>query len=457
MLETSWVLIEESTEPLTLSLKLFIEPNDHSAEWSGKPTQKGTRRDNFIQVVFVLQDQPPIENQWSCYRWYFCNYSAQAGTSHRKHHRKRGNAQINGSRGRKNHHREDYTLEEERSSKQAAVYEEEVELSEMFDQVLLFTNVKGGPDCYEVPDAQSEASKNLQQNGQPHASRGGKTRAKKQGNKEEVVDLTTLLINCAQSVAADDRRTANEQLKRIRQHSSLSGDGSQRLANIFADGLEARLAGTGSQIYAALASKRISATDKLKAYQLYLLACPFKKINELKLAVSCLFRFENLLDETVVDNNPRDAVLKLIRKTNPDIFIHSVINGSYSAPFFVTRFREALFHYSSLFDMFEANVPREHPQRTIFEKEFYGREVMNVIACEGLERVERPETYKQWQVRNTKAGFRILPLDIEILEKLKSKVKKAYHKDFVINEASQWMLQGWKGRVFCASSCWVPA
>ncbi|GFS39173.1 SCARECROW-like 14 [Actinidia rufa] len=92
----------------------------------------------------------------------------------------------NGSRGRKNHHREDYTLEEERSSKQAAVYEEEVELSEMFDQVLLFTNVKGGPDCYEVPDAQSEASKNLQQNGQPHASRGGKTRAKKQGNKEEV-------------------------------------------------------------------------------------------------------------------------------------------------------------------------------------------------------------------------------------------------------------------------------
>ncbi|PSS14236.1 Scarecrow-like protein [Actinidia chinensis var. chinensis] len=470
----------------------------------------------------------------------------------------------NGSRGRKNHHREDYTLEEERSSKQAAVYEEEVELSEMFDQVLLFTNVKGGPDCYEVPDAQSEASKNLQQNGQPHASRGGKTRAKKQGNKEEVVDLTTLLINCAQSVAADDRRTANEQLKRIRQHSSLSGDGSQRLANIFADGLEARLAGTGSQIYAALASKRISATDKLKAYQLYLLACPFKKMSlfftvskildlpvkstkkklhiidfgigygfqwpilikylsalpggtpELRItgiefpqpgfrpaefveetgrrlakycerfkvpfqyhaiaqkwetikiedlnirrdeliAVSCLFRFENLLDETVVDNNPRDAVLKLIRKTNPDIFIQSVINGSYSAPFFVTRFREALFHYSSLFDMFEANVPREHPQRTIFEKEFYGREVMNVIACEGLERVERPETYKQWQVRNTKAGFRILPLDIEILEKLKSKVKKAYHKDFVINEASQWMLQGWKGRVFCASSCWVPA
>jgi hypothetical protein len=25
---------------------------------------------------------------------------------------------------------------------------------------------------------------------------------------------------------------------------------------------------------------------------------------------------------------------------------------------------------------------------------------MNVIACEGLDRVEHPETYRQWQVRN---------------------------------------------------------
>ncbi|KAI3474101.1 hypothetical protein Pfo_028889 [Paulownia fortunei] len=54
------------------------------------------------------------------------------------------------------------------------------------------------------------------------------------------------------AVAADDCRIANDLLKQIREHSSPFGDGNQRLAHYFADGLEARLAGTGSQMYKAL-------------------------------------------------------------------------------------------------------------------------------------------------------------------------------------------------------------
>ncbi|KAL7201683.1 hypothetical protein ACSBR1_033394 [Camellia fascicularis] len=123
----------------------------------------------------------------------------------------------------------------------------------------------------------TEATKNSQQNGQSHGTSGAKNRTKKQGIKNEVVDLTAFLLNCAQSVAAGDRRTANEQLKQIRQHASPFSDGSQRVAHIFANGLAACLAGTGSQVYAALASKRITATEQLKAYQLYLSACPFMK------------------------------------------------------------------------------------------------------------------------------------------------------------------------------------
>ncbi|KAL9415960.1 hypothetical protein AB3S75_039203 [Citrus x aurantiifolia] len=82
---------------------------------------------------------------------------------------------------------------------------------------------------------------------------------------------------------------------------------------------------------------------------------------------------------------------------------------------------------------------------------------MNVIACEGLERVERPETYKQWQARTIRAGFKLLPLNQELMEKLMGKLKAWYHKDFVIDQDNNWMLQGWKGRIVFASSCWVPA
>ncbi|XP_027158482.1 scarecrow-like protein 14 [Coffea eugenioides] len=471
-----------------------------------------------------------------------------------------GDHSPNGSRGRKHLHRQESDIEQQRSSKQSAVYDEEAELSEMFDRVLLCTDLKW---CHAAAQLHDEANKTGQQNGLPDGTGGGKTRSRNQGSKSEAVDLRTLLISCAQSVANDDQRTAREQLKQIRQHSSPSGDACQRLASIFANGLEARLAGTGTEIYAALASKRISAAEKLKAYQVYLSACPFKKISiffankmivhkasdaktlhivdfgilygfqwpilihhlstrpggppKLRitgierpqpgfrpserveetgrrlarycerfhvpfeyqaiaeqnweaikvedlniaegevLAVNALFQFNNLFDETVKVDSPRDAVLRLIRKMNPDIFVNAVTNGSYSAPFFVTRFREALFHYSSLFDIFDATLPREDLQRMNLEQQFFGREAINIIACEGAERVVRPETYKQWQVRHTRAGFKPLPLNQELLEKLRGKVKGGYHKDFVFDEDGSWMLQGWKGRILYSSSCWSPA
>ncbi|KAF6150339.1 hypothetical protein GIB67_034038 [Kingdonia uniflora] len=468
-----------------------------------------------------------------------------------------------GSRGKKNLHREDVEIEEGRSNKHSAVFVEETVRTEMFDMVLLCHGEKGERDLTNLRETwQAETSKNsVQQSGNSKLTNGGKSRGKKQSGKREVVDLRTLLIQCAQSVAADDRRSATDLLKQIRQHASPFGDGNQRLAHCFADGLEARLAGTGSKFYMALLMKKTTAADILKAYHLYLAACPFKKISNffsnqtiMKVAdkkprlhiidfgimwgfqwpcliqklsgrsggppnlritgielpqpgfrpaerveetgrrlanyaesfkvpfefnaiaqnwetiqledfkidpdeilvVNCLYRFRNLLDETVVLDSPRNAVLNLIKKLNPSIFIHGIVNGAFSAPFFITRFRETLFHYSALFDMLEANVPREHPERLLIEQDLFGPEAMNVIACEGTERVERPETYKQWQVRNLRAGFVQCPLNQEIIKKARDWVRSSYHKDFVFDEDSQWMLQGWKGRIIYALSVWRP-
>ncbi|XAR58976.1 hypothetical protein NMG60_11014578 [Bertholletia excelsa] len=471
----------------------------------------------------------------------------------------------NGLRGRRNHDREDGSLDEERSSKHLASYKEDADLSEMFDRVLLLNNWEGQSTCRECDGVQSEETRMSHQNVQLDGRGSGKTRIRKEGDEKEMVDLWTLLVSCAQSVAADDRRSANEQLKQIRQHSSPTGTASQRLANVFANGLEARIAGTGSQIYASLASRRNSAAKMLKAYQLFYSASPFKKMatffatkkiadlalkfptkklhiidfgiaygfqwpilikylsellpdgtpelritgidypqcgfrpaelinetgrhlakfcerfkvpfrydalavqkwesikiedlhidNDEVIVVNCLARLQNLHEETVVDDSPRDAVLKLIRKINPNIFIQSHVSGSYTSPFFAARFREALFHFSSMFDLIETNIDGEDEERMNFEQEFLGREILNVVACEGSERVERPETYKQWQVRIARAGFKMLPLDQELLKKLRGKVKAWYHENFAIEEDGEWMLQGWKGRIICGSSCWVP-
>ncbi|KAF7150768.1 hypothetical protein RHSIM_Rhsim02G0098900 [Rhododendron simsii] len=123
-----------------------------------------------------------------------------------------------------------------------------------------------------------------------------------------------------------------------------------------------------------------------------------------------------LLDDTFMEHSPRDAVLSLFRRINPDMFIHSIVNVAYNSQFLVSRLREALFHYSALFDMFEANVPRENEERMLFEREILRNEILGIIACEGLERVRRPETYKQWQIRTQRARFRQLLLSQGIMK-----------------------------------------
>lgn len=439
--------------------------------------------------------------------------------------------------------------QEGRGSKLSANFSDELEPPEILDEVLL---------CQTGRTQQHQPSSQNVDSGRKAAAKNSRSK-RVLANNAAAVDLWTMLTQCAQAVASYDQRNANELLRQIRQHSSPFGDGLQRLAHYFANGLEIRLAAETPSYMPLDVS---TAGDMLKAYKLFVTACPLqrmtnvlttktifslvkneasvhvidfgicygfqwpcliktlsarpggppklritgielpqpgfrpaerveetgrrlenycKKFNvpfeynclaqkwetvrleDLKIdrneitVVSCLYRLKNLLDETVAVNCPREAVLKLIRKINPNIFFHGVVNGSYSAPFFLTRFREALYHFSSTFDVFEANVPREDTQRLMLEKGLFGRDAINVIACEGAERVERPETYKQWQVRNRRAGFKQLRLDPELVNDTKAMMKREYHKDFVVDEDGKWILQGWKGRVLNAFSAWVPA
>ncbi|CAH9075066.1 unnamed protein product [Cuscuta epithymum] len=458
------------------------------------------------------------------------------------------------SRGKKHQHSGDVGLQEERRTKQSTIYEEEeVELAEVFDKVLLFSNNKEPPSVF---------GKGTQQKGRGR----GKGYAKKPGKTCENVDLPSLLISCAQSIADVEHVIAKEKLMKIRMHSSPTGDANQRLGHAFANALEARLDGTGPQLYAALSSNTISASRMISAYRTCFKAWPFMstsfflantmiyevaleskslhiidfgiiygfqwpiliqklslrpggppklritaiqlpqpgfrpeemvkttgclltkccerfgvpfeynaittqnwetvKLEDLKLvtseivAINCLYQFENLLDETVAAADtpvfPKDAVLNLIRETNPKIYVQSLLSGAHSSAFFINRFREALFFYTALFDMCDGTLPCDDPDRLSFE-EARGCEIMSILACEGNERLHRPETYKQWHLRNLRAGLKPMPIRPELAEEMRDKAKAGFHNKFLFLEDGHWILQGWKGRVFSASSCWTSA
>ncbi|XWS53113.1 hypothetical protein CRYUN_Cryun11dG0129900 [Craigia yunnanensis] len=435
------------------------------------------------------------------------------------------------------------------------VYPEEFEQPEMFinDVSAALTTDKAWPN--------QPAGRIMDACGKSKEKGAGTKQSSRIVNERKLVDLRTLLIQCAEAVGVNDFRNANDFLMQLRNHSSPFGNASQRKAHYFAKALEARLDGTGSEEYAALVSKRIP-TANIEACKLLISACPFMEVSNvfttemiMKLAkkatrihiihfgvpyglqwtsliqrlstrpgnppmlritgidlpqpglesaarveetghflancckqlnipfeynpvrkkwesiqledlkigrnevivVNCLYRLRHLVDEMVDLSSPRDAVLNLVRKINPDIFIHGIVNGAYNAPFFVSRFREVLYYYSTLFDMLEQIVPSEDQERILLEENIYGKEILNVVACEGSDRVERPETYKQWQIRNLRAGLRQLPLNQELLKNVKAHVKLNYHRDFLVDEDKNWMLQGWKGRTLFALSFWRPA
>ncbi|KAI3423660.1 GRAS domain-containing protein [Psidium guajava] len=467
------------------------------------------------------------------------------------------NQSENGLRGRKNHERHYARFEEGRANKQLASDNEDSELSDLLEKLLL-RNKNGGLLTLECKSEKLSETKCL------HDPNGTGDRGKKKGN-ESTSDLRSLLILCAQAVSTNDFKTARELLWQIRQDSSPTGDGSQRIAHYFANGLEARLAvniGRSQAFHHSVIEKR-SLADKVRGYQLHYSACPFTKfqilfsnymmlklaktakvlhiidfginfgfqwpiliqelskrtggvtklritgielpqsgfrpaeriegtgrhlakycerfhvpfefqavasaswecirVADLKIrsgevvAVNCLSRFEYLYDETIEVNCQRDMVLSLIRSMKPHVFIHGIRNGSYNTPFFTTRFREALFHLSTMYDMFDTTMNHDNAQRLVLERDFLGREIMNVVACEGLERVERPETYKQWQVRLTRVGFQQLPLDQELIKKARAKLSGEYHKDFALHEENNWMLLGWRGRIISGCTSWVSA
>ncbi|KAM3209131.1 hypothetical protein ACQJBY_063679 [Aegilops geniculata] len=476
----------------------------------------------------------------------------ERGSTVKKEEAANGTPPSGNGRGRRYRHDEDdLEAETARSSKLMMPDNEETGAREMFDEIML----EGYETCM-----QGIEELRLAMDSEAKKKNGKAARAK----KSEAVDLRTMLIHCAQAVASGDRRGATELLRQIKQHSGPTGDATQRLAHCFAEGLEARLAGTGSQVYQSLVAKRTSVVEFLKAYKLFMAACCFKKANfgfanktilnavagkrrlhivdfgvqyglqwpglmrwlaqrdggppevritgidlpqpgfrparqveetgrrlsscarelgvpfkfhgvaakwdtvrgeDLRidpdevLVVHCQCGLRNLMDDSVAVTtggpSPRDVVLRNIRDMRPDVFVECVANGAYGAPFFVTRFREAMFFYSAHFDILDATIPRDNDERLLIERDLIGRGALNVIACEGADRVERPETYRQWQARNRRAGLRQLPLDPEVVGMVREKVREHYHKDFLVDVDHQWLLQGWKGRVLYALSTWV--
>ncbi|KAF7112185.1 hypothetical protein RHSIM_RhsimUnG0254300 [Rhododendron simsii] len=158
-------------------------------------------------------------------------------------------------------------------------------------------------------------------------------------------------------------------------------------------------------------------------------------------------------DESVDVTNPRDGLLRMVKSLSPKVVTLVEQESNTNTAPFVARFIEALDYYSAMFESIDVALPRDQKERINAEMHCLARDIVNVVACEGRERVERHELLGKWKSRFTMAGFRQFPLSSYVNSAIGG-LLKGYCEHYTLVEKDGAMLLGWKDRNLVSVSAW---
>uniref|UniRef100_A0A5B6Z754 Putative chitin-inducible gibberellin-responsive protein 1-like n=1 Tax=Davidia involucrata TaxID=16924 RepID=A0A5B6Z754_DAVIN len=171
------------------------------------------------------------------------------------------------------------------------------------------------------------------------------------------------------------------------------------------------------------------------------------------LAVNFPLQLHHTPDESVDVNNPRDGLLRMVKSLSPKVVtLVEQESNTNTAPFF-TRFLETLEYYLAMFESIDVTLLRDRKERINVEQHCLARDIVNIIACEGKERVERHELFGKWKSRLTMAGFRQYPLSSYVNSVIRI-LLRSHSEHYTLEEKDGAMLLGWKDRYLISASAW---
>lgn len=171
------------------------------------------------------------------------------------------------------------------------------------------------------------------------------------------------------------------------------------------------------------------------------------------LAVNFAFILHHMPDESVSTENHRDRLLRVVKGLKPKVvtLVEQECNTNSAA--FLPRFVETLEYYTAMFESMDVTLPRDHKDRINVEQHCLARDVVNLVACEGAERVERHELLGKWRSRFTMAGFKPYPLSTLVNNTIRTLLKN-YCDRYGLEERNGGLYLGWMNRDLVASSAW---
>ncbi|MBA0671718.1 hypothetical protein Goklo_024121, partial [Gossypium klotzschianum] len=127
------------------------------------------------------------------------------------------------------------------------------------------------------------------------------------------------------------------------------------------------------------------------------------------LAVNFPLQLHHSPDESVDVNYPRDGLLRMVRSLSPKVITLVEQESNTNTAPFLPRFIKNLEYYLAMFESIDETMPRHRREQINVEQHWLARDIVNVIACEGKERVEHHELFGKWKSRLTMVGFRPYP------------------------------------------------
>uniref|UniRef100_A0A5B6ZY23 DELLA protein n=1 Tax=Davidia involucrata TaxID=16924 RepID=A0A5B6ZY23_DAVIN len=171
-------------------------------------------------------------------------------------------------------------------------------------------------------------------------------------------------------------------------------------------------------------------------------------------AVNTVFELHQLLARP----GAIEKVLSAVKEMKPEILTVVEQEANNNGPVFLDRFTESLHYYSTLFDSLEGCGGSSSPvanQDKIMSEVYLGKQICNVVACEGPDRVERHETLDQWRSRFGSAGFEPVHLGSNAFKQASMLLALFNGGDgYRVEENDGCLMLGWHTRPLIATSAW---
>ncbi|XP_041028447.1 scarecrow-like protein 13 [Juglans microcarpa x Juglans regia] len=172
------------------------------------------------------------------------------------------------------------------------------------------------------------------------------------------------------------------------------------------------------------------------------------------LAVNFPYVLHHMPDESVSTQNHRDRLLRLVKSLSPKVMTLIEQESNTNTSPFPLRFKETMEYYTAMFESIDAaRLPRDDKQRIRAEENCVARDIVNMIACEDTERVERHEMLGKWNARLKMAEFTPLTLSSSVTNAVVD-LLKLYNENYSIMEKDGALYLRWRNRCMATSSAW---